>query len=92
MINTNLEKLAKVVVDYSLKVEKGHLVGIEGPSFATDMFQALTAEIIKKGAHILVMPRHDWIIKVDYDNKAALDEITMKINNINGDQDGNNAK
>ena len=30
--------------------------------------------------------------KVDYDNKAALDEITMKINNINGDQDGNNAK
>ena len=61
MMNTNLEKLAKVVVDYSLKVEKGHLVGIEGPSFATDMFQALTAEIIKKGAHILVMPRVDGL-------------------------------
>jgi leucyl aminopeptidase (aminopeptidase T) len=56
MINDNLEKLAKVVVDYSLKVEKGHLVGIEGPSFAVDMFQALTAEITKKGAHVMVMP------------------------------------
>ena len=72
MINTNLEKLAKVVVDYSLKVEKGHLVGVEGPSFATDMFQALTAEIIKKGANISVMPRVDGIRELIY--KYSTDE------------------
>lgn len=44
----------------------------------------------------VVATSYTWRImvvnKVDYDNKAALDEITMKINNVNGDQDGNDAK
>ena len=88
MINTNLEKLAKVVVDYSIKVEKGHLVGIDGPSFVVDMFQALTTEIIKKGAHILVMPHVEGIRElmfkhstdeqlefVDYVEKGAYTEL-----------------
>jgi len=66
MINPNLEKLAKVVVDYSLEVEKGHLVAISGPSFAVDMFQALAVEITKKGAHVRVMPRVEGITELKY--------------------------
>ena len=72
MINPNLEKLVKVVVDYSLKVEKGHLVGINGPSFAVDMFQALAAEIMKKGAHFLIVPRLEGITELKY--KYSTDE------------------
>jgi len=72
MINPNLEKLAKVVVDYSLKVEKGHLVGINGPSFAVDMFQALAAEIMKKGAHFLIVPSLEGITELKY--KYSTDE------------------
>ena len=72
MINPNLEKLAKVVVDYSLKVEKGHLVGINGPSFALDMFQALAVEVTKKGAHPLIIPRLEGITEIKY--KYSTDE------------------
>ncbi len=72
MINSNLEKLAKVVVDYSLKVEKGQLVGINGPSFAVDLFQALTVEIIKKGAHARVVPKLEGITELKF--KYSTDE------------------
>jgi aminopeptidase len=90
MINTNLEKLAKVVVDYSLKVEKGHLVGINGPSFAVDMFQALTVEIAKKGAHIRVMPGVEGILelKLKYGTDAQLEFVDYVEKGIYTEFDG----
>ena len=51
MINPNYEKLAKIVVKYSLEVEEGHKVVIVGPAFAKELFQALSIEILKAGAH-----------------------------------------
>lgn len=56
MINPIYEKLANIVVEYSLEIKKGHTVFIGGPAFAKDLFQALNLEIIKAGAHPLLFP------------------------------------
>jgi len=56
MINTLYEKLAKVVVNYSLNVKKGDRVLIEGPALAKELFQALFLEVLNVGGHPLVMP------------------------------------
>lgn len=61
MINPIYEKLAKIVVEYSLEIEKGHTVFIGGPAFAQELFQALNIEIIKAGAHVLINPKLDGI-------------------------------
>ncbi|MFX1234017.1 MAG: aminopeptidase [Promethearchaeota archaeon] len=57
MINPMYEKLANIVVNYSLEVKKGHRVAITGPAFAKELFQALYAETIKSGAHPLAIPQ-----------------------------------
>jgi aminopeptidase len=54
MINPIYEKLAKIVVEYSLEIKKGHTVFIVGPSFAKELFQALNIEILKVGAHSII--------------------------------------
>lgn len=56
MINPIYEKLAKIVVEYSLEINKGHSVFISGPSFAKDLFQALNKEMIQVGAHPMIVP------------------------------------
>jgi aminopeptidase len=61
MINPIYEKLAKLVVEYSLEIEKGQTVFIGGPAFAQELFQALYIESIKAGAHVLVNPKLDGI-------------------------------
>jgi aminopeptidase len=61
MINPIYEKLAKIVVEYSLEVKKGHTVFIAGPSLAKELFQALNIEIIKAGAHSIINPSIEGI-------------------------------
>ena len=61
MIKQVYEKLAKIVVEYSLEIEKGHTVYISGPSIAMELFQALNMEIIKAGAHPLIVPTIEGI-------------------------------
>jgi aminopeptidase len=51
MINPLYEKLAQLVVNYSLEVNKGQRIRIFGPSIAKELFQALLIEIIKSGGH-----------------------------------------
>jgi aminopeptidase len=51
MINPIYEKLAKLVVGYSLEVEKGHQVLMTGLPSAKELFHALNAEILKVGAY-----------------------------------------
>ncbi|MFX1567408.1 MAG: aminopeptidase [Promethearchaeota archaeon] len=72
MINPIYEKLAKIVVHYSLEIEKGHTVFITGPAFAVELFQALNIEIIKAGAHVLIVPGIEGIREAFY--KFASDE------------------
>ena len=51
MFNEMYENLAKIVIHYSLSVQKGHRVLIMANTLAKDLIQALYFEIIKVGAH-----------------------------------------
>lgn len=55
MINLMYEKLARVVVNYSVAVKKGDRILIEGEAFSKEFFQAIYIEILKAGGHPLVM-------------------------------------
>jgi aminopeptidase len=72
MYNANYKNLAKIVVEYSLEIKKGHLVALVGPSFAKDLFQALNVEIIKVGAHLMYYPRLEGMQEIFF--KHASDE------------------
>ena len=51
MINPIYEKLAKLVVSYSLKIKKGERVIIDSPTIAEDLIRAIYVEVLKVGAH-----------------------------------------
>jgi aminopeptidase len=51
MINEFYINLAKIAVNYSVEVKKGHRVLISGPDVAKELVQALYLEIIKAGGH-----------------------------------------
>jgi aminopeptidase len=51
MSDPRLTSLAKVLVNYSLEVKKGHWVHIEGPYIAQDLIRAVFAEVLAIGAH-----------------------------------------
>jgi len=57
MLDIYNEKLAKLAVNYSLKVKKGDRIVIMGPSLAQDLFLALQIEILKAGGHPLLIPQ-----------------------------------
>ncbi|MHA2182079.1 MAG: aminopeptidase [Promethearchaeota archaeon] len=80
MINRFYEKLANLVVNYSINVEKGDRVYIEGPNFAKELFQALYVEIIKSGGYPLLNPRIEGILELKY--KFASEEQLMYVDPI----------
>ncbi len=80
MINPIYEKLAKIVVEYSLEIKKGHTVYIGGPAFAVELFQALNLEIIKVGAHPIIKPSIEGIRETFY--KFASEEQLLYVNKI----------
>ena len=45
------EKLAKLVVNYSLNIKKGERVIIDSPTLAEELIRAIYVELIKVGAH-----------------------------------------
>ncbi|MHA1110969.1 MAG: aminopeptidase [Promethearchaeota archaeon] len=53
MLSDYNEKLAKLVVNYAVDVKPGDKVVLAGAVDAIDLFQAIYAEVIKAGAHIL---------------------------------------
>ncbi|MFX0021208.1 MAG: aminopeptidase [Candidatus Hermodarchaeota archaeon] len=75
MINSIYEKLAKIVVDYSLEIKKGHTVFIGGPALAQELFQALNIEIIKAGAHPMVVPGIEGI-RENFFKYASEEQLT----------------
>lgn len=66
MINIFFEKLAKLVVNYSIKVKRGDRVYITGPTLAKELFQALYIEIIKSGGHPFLLPLIEGIDVLRY--------------------------
>lgn len=53
MLDDYNEKLAKLVVNYSVNVEKGSLVVINGGVESVDLVRELQIEILKAGGHII---------------------------------------
>lgn len=51
MTDPRIEKLARVLVRYSLAVKKGDWVRIEGSYLAEDLMRACVAEVLKAGGH-----------------------------------------
>jgi len=51
MSETYYEKLAKLAINYSIKVKTGDRIVIMGPALGKDLFLALQAEILKAGGH-----------------------------------------
>ena len=80
MINLFYEKLARLVVQYSIKVKKGDRIFINGPAFAKELFQALYVEITKSGGHSLLLPRIEGIEELKY--KYASDDQLMYVDPI----------
>lgn len=56
MLNPFYENLAKLAVNYSIKVKKGDRIAILGPALAKDLFLALQVEVLKAGGHPLTIP------------------------------------
>jgi aminopeptidase len=54
MIDPRLQKLARVLVHYSVKVRPGHLVRLSGPMVAAPLLGALYEEVLRAGGHPLV--------------------------------------
>lgn len=70
MINPMYENLAKIVVEYSLEVEKGHQVVITGPTLAKELFQALAVELMKVGAHPVFFPQMEGMREIYLKNAS----------------------
>lgn len=80
MINQIYEKLAKIVVDYSLEIEKGHTVFISGPALATDLYQALNKVILEAGAHPFFLAQIEGMQEIFL--KYASDEQLQYVNKV----------
>jgi aminopeptidase len=86
MINIFYEKLAKLAINYSVKIEKGDRVLINGPTLANDLFQALYVETIKAGGYPFLLPQIEGIqeLRMKYSSEEQLlyvDPIQKAITN-----------
>jgi len=81
LVNELYENLAKIVVHYSLAIQKGYRILITGSDVAKELFQALYTEIIKVGAYPFLLVDLEGIQTLFY--KYASDEQLLHIDNIN---------
>ena len=63
MKDLRLNKLAKVLVNYSIKAKKGDKVMIEGFGEVTDLVKEIIAEVYKAGAHPFPVLRDHSVIR-----------------------------
>ncbi|MFH1687247.1 MAG: aminopeptidase [bacterium] len=76
-MDPRVNKLAKVMVHYSLKLKKGQTLKIAGEAVATPLITAVYEEAIKVGAHPYVqvrLPRNDEIL-LKHGSKEQLEYI-----------------
>lgn len=68
MRDQRLDKLAKVIVQYSVGVKKGQLVRLFGDPIAMPMFEALYEQLIKAGAHVMFDCAPDSFVEIFYEH------------------------
>jgi aminopeptidase len=71
-----MEKLAKLLVEYSLKVKKGDLMCISASDAASPLVRASYREAIKAGAHVTTRVAVDGLSEIFY-NEAGEDQLTF---------------
>jgi aminopeptidase len=64
MINQYYQKLAKLIVNYSVEIKKGERVYLFSPALAQELVQALYMEILKAGGHPYLTIRLDGIREI----------------------------
>ncbi|MEM9250957.1 MAG: aminopeptidase, partial [Planctomycetota bacterium] len=67
MHDPRLDKLAKVLVHYSVKAKPGQLIRISGPPVAAPAIAATYAEVLRAGAHPMVRCAPDDLTELFYD-------------------------
>lgn len=74
-MDPRVDKLAMVMVDYSIKVKKGDLFKIQGPYLALPLIKAVYARAMKKGANpyvqILIPDLNEMFFKLADDEQLA---------------------
>ncbi|MEJ2251904.1 MAG: aminopeptidase, partial [Candidatus Lokiarchaeota archaeon] len=86
MINPMYEKLAKLVVNYSVKVKEEDRVLISGPALSKQLFQAIYIEVLKAGGHPFINAQlegiNEILFKFGSDNQIRhMDGIIKQIYN-----------
>lgn len=64
------DKYAEVLVNYSLKVQKGQTVMIRGSYIAEPLIQAVYREVLKAGGHPIVMTQIRGLQRIYYENAS----------------------
>ena len=79
MADPRLDTLASLLCSYSLEVEPGNLVLVEGPAREADLLAALTRQITLIGAHALVRPRLDSVepLLLELGSDEQLEYVSM---------------
>jgi aminopeptidase len=80
MINPLYEKLARLVVKYSLRVKKGQRIRIWGPSIAKELFQALYKETVIAGGYPWIDAHIEGMEEIFL--KYASDEQLLYVDNL----------
>ncbi|MFO7796792.1 MAG: aminopeptidase [Promethearchaeati archaeon] len=81
MINTFYEKLAKIAVNYSIKVKEGDRIILAGPSYAKDLILAIYAEIVKAGGHTYFLVQIEGTQEIFF--RYASEKQILYVDNIN---------
>jgi len=80
MINTFYEKLAKIAINYSIKVKEGDRILISGPSHAKDLILATYAEVLKAGGHTQILTQIEGVQEIFF--KYASEKQLVYVDNI----------
>src|SRR3989475_7456399 len=76
MLDPRIEKLASVLVHYSLQIRRNDLFRIAGPSLATPLIRAAYTEALAAGAHPYVRGSLEGLGEIFY-RKAADEQVRV---------------
>src|SRR5207247_1963194 len=84
MVDPRIEKLAKVLVHYSLRIRRNDLFRITGPSLATPLVRAVYAEALAAGANPYVRVSLEGLEELFY--RKATDEQLRFVSDLDREE------
>ncbi len=79
MSDSRLDTLARLLCRYSLEIERGNLVHVDGPATQAPFLTSVTREITRLGAHPMVRPSLDSVepLLLERGTREQLEHISM---------------